>query len=202
MTYKQSSLWLPYKQKSSPGTELPCLPCAINESAPYSLQRFTCDQVKWQWWQSWSNALERISVWPPLPWAWCCSLWWIALPWSLEKPMFYNSSSFPAWHVTHHLWGLKGFGQQQEDTISGSHVARHDLQSEVWGSHVKGSCEDLQGPEPVSYLWCGETVLQDPTSHLLQSSLCSCWSFTAFLSRLGRFRQLSSNHRDALWSFF
>lgn len=103
------------------------------------------------------------------------------LPCSLEKPMFYNSSSFPVWLVTYHLWGLKGFGQQLEDTIS--------------GSHVKGRCKDTQGAVPVSYPWCGEIMLWDPTPHLLQSSLHSCWSFTAFPSRLGRFRQLSSNQR-------
>lgn len=30
---------------------------------------------------------EGISVWPPLPWTWCCSFWWMPLLYSLEKPV-------------------------------------------------------------------------------------------------------------------
>lgn len=57
----------------------------------------------------------------------------------------------------------------------------------------------MQGAVPVSNPWCGDTMLWDPMPHLLKSSLHSCWSFTAFLSRLGRLTELSSNHRDVLW---
>lgn len=184
--------------ETSPGTAI-ALPSRCNEWVGSLFIAKGLHVIKWNYSDDKAGqTLERISVWPPLPWTWCCSLWWIALPCSLEKPMFYNSSSFPAWLVTHHLWGLKGFGQQLEDTISGSHVARHDLQSKVWRLPCERKPWGHASAEPVSHLCCGETVLKDPTPHLLQSPLHCCWSFTAFLSRLGRFRQLSSNLRAAL----